>query len=227
MPTPSIQAVAAPQRGFGSPLVVSETHGGVQALLEQVRPRTQSLLHAPQSVDVEVTSTHWPSHSTFGDWHAVMHEPEEQTWPVPQSPSEQHSAQATFAQQSVPAHGVCVHDVPFMHASVVQPSPSEQSALVQQTWQAAPQSFGVAGEQTHAPAEQIAPGLHAWPHAPQFAPSASRFVSQPALALQSPNPAEHTIVPPWQTWFGPTALPHPPQLAGSLDSSTHEPPQSW
>lgn len=82
----------------------------------------------------------------------------------------------------------------FVHAppeqtSVVQPLPSLQSEFVQQTWQLAPQSFGVAGAHEQLAALHTAPALHVPPHLPQFAGSDCRFVSQPGLALQSAKPA--------------------------------------
>ena len=78
---------------------------------------------------------------------------------------------------------------------------------------------------THNPAEHARPAPHARPHAPQFARSVCRSLSQPFIARpsQSPNPRAqfattqraltHAAAP---FAIGLHAMPQPPQLFGSL-----------
>jgi hypothetical protein len=146
-----------------------------------------------------------------------------------QSASPQHAAHES-PQQWVPvAHASCVHVPAIVHVSVVQPSPSLHCEALQHAAQRPPPQSNCPLGHTHEPATQICPIAHACAHAPQFAASDVRSVSQPfdGMWSQSPWPIAHPHAPgamPLHNWPGPHACPHAPQLSRSCSPSTQDIP---
>jgi hypothetical protein len=68
--------------------------------------------------------------------------------------------------------------------------------------------------------------VHAWAQAPQFCGSAVVSTQDvPHVVKGAPHEATHT--PAWQSGVAPEqAVPHAPQLIGSVASSVHAPPQT-
>jgi hypothetical protein len=205
-------------------VVERTTHGGEHAPETQVRPWRQSLPQLPQFCSSSCKFTHAPLQAMVGGWQGTMQIPPEQISVPPQSMSLQHSAQPV-GQHRLPEQPGC-EQVPPLHASAVQTSPSEHCAGLQHAWQVAPQSLGVAAAHEHEPPEQMAPGLHGRLQPPQFCSSLTVGVSQPGAAVQSPNPASHSGCAFTQCVLGGTGMPQPPQFWLLVSVSTQDPAHS-
>ena len=199
-----VQAAAARLRAAkpaGGGAVV--THFGVHWPVLQLRPGPQSLLQPPQFLASPLGSMQVVPHRICGGMQLgktqtlALH-----TLPPVQSPSPQHSKHPCCAQQRPPpAHAVeNAHVPPALQLSVVQRSPSLQSAAPQHCRQLAPQSLGVLAAHAHTELLQIAPGLQALGQLPQCAGSLRVSTSQPSgvwlLQLAKPGtqlgtPATH------------------------------------
>jgi hypothetical protein len=184
------QVAAAFCRAASGPAAMP-IQAGSQLPALQMRPGRQSLPHAPQFCSSAARSTQLPPQAVSAP-QPLMHVPPLHTSMAPQSPSVQHSAQATMAQHinALEAQASFWQALPPpMQLSTVQPTPSEHCASPQHTLQAPPQSLGVAARQLQLPPLQAAPGLlHGVLHAPQCAALDERASSQPSpgCRLQSP-----------------------------------------
>jgi hypothetical protein len=82
----------------------------------------------------------------------------------------------------------------------------------------------VPGLQVHVAAMQVAPAVHAFPHAPQLAGSV--WVSTHAELQLVSVPGQAAVQSPLlHTWLAPHAMPHAPQFLGSFNVAAQVPPQ--
>lgn len=170
------------------------SHFGVHEAATHERPRPHELPQPLQfSASAERSTQRDPQGTSGAAQVSATQTFPLHTFPAGQSLFPQHSKHPTPAQHSpAVAQGALDWQLPLTQVSVVQESPSLQSALAQHCWHSLPQSRGVFVAQAHTPSLQTAPGLHTELQAPQFSASIRVSVSQPeTFESQSAKPVSH------------------------------------